>query len=181
VVFLFAALVHLAVSLAILVATTLVVELAQDGSGSAPLRPSLPRGAERLSPCASPVADYRSAPRCGTSTSPWTNATSPWMSHFSVSCRESSTPGAADTRFHSSWSGAHSSAVLTRFAGCTSPASSDTSLKALPGRTLPSSIVHVASSGSWPAPPVFVEEEGWTRRCLECNENGLVRCPNCCS
>jgi glutaredoxin domain-containing cysteine-rich protein 1 len=28
---------------------------------------------------------------------------------------------------------------------------------------------------------VFVEEEGRARRCLECNENGLVRCPNCCS
>jgi len=28
---------------------------------------------------------------------------------------------------------------------------------------------------------VFVEEEGLARRCIECNENGLVRCPNCCS
>ncbi|KAG8063337.1 hypothetical protein GUJ93_ZPchr0003g16665 [Zizania palustris] len=28
---------------------------------------------------------------------------------------------------------------------------------------------------------VFVEEEGCTRRCGDCNENGLVRCPNCCS
>ncbi|KAL6593937.1 hypothetical protein ACP70R_048838 [Stipagrostis hirtigluma subsp. patula] len=28
---------------------------------------------------------------------------------------------------------------------------------------------------------VFVEAEGLPRRCGECNENGLVRCPNCCS
>ncbi|CAD6203659.1 unnamed protein product [Miscanthus lutarioriparius] len=28
---------------------------------------------------------------------------------------------------------------------------------------------------------VFVEEEERARRCIECNENGLVRCPNCCS
>ncbi|XP_051214368.1 uncharacterized protein At5g39865-like [Lolium perenne] len=28
---------------------------------------------------------------------------------------------------------------------------------------------------------VFVEEEGHTRRCGHCNENGLVRCPSCCS
>ncbi|CAN6295070.1 unnamed protein product [Urochloa humidicola] len=28
---------------------------------------------------------------------------------------------------------------------------------------------------------VFVEEEGRARRCIECNENGLVRCPSCCS
>ncbi|PKU83434.1 uncharacterized protein At3g28850-like [Dendrobium catenatum] len=28
---------------------------------------------------------------------------------------------------------------------------------------------------------VFVEDEGRLRRCEECNENGLVRCPNCCS
>ncbi|KAG0483677.1 hypothetical protein HPP92_011761 [Vanilla planifolia] len=28
---------------------------------------------------------------------------------------------------------------------------------------------------------VFVEEESRVRRCEECNENGLVRCPNCCS
>ncbi|XP_008810037.1 uncharacterized protein At5g39865-like [Phoenix dactylifera] len=28
---------------------------------------------------------------------------------------------------------------------------------------------------------VFVEEEGRMRRCEECNENGLVRCPKCCS
>ncbi|WOL06720.1 hypothetical protein Cni_G15454 [Canna indica] len=27
---------------------------------------------------------------------------------------------------------------------------------------------------------IFVEEEGRLRRCLECNENGLVRCPDCC-
>jgi hypothetical protein len=181
VVFLFTTPVHLAVLLVILVAAALVVELAQDGSRCAPLRSSLPQGAERLSPCASAVADRSSAPHCGASTSPWMNATSPWMSHSSVSYRESSTPRATDTRFHSSWSGARSSAALTRSAGCTSPASSDTSLKALPGRTLPSSTMHVASSGLWPAPLVFVEEEGWTRRCLECNENGMARCPNCCS
>ncbi|CAN6289422.1 unnamed protein product [Urochloa humidicola] len=28
---------------------------------------------------------------------------------------------------------------------------------------------------------VFVEEEGCARRCIDCNENGLVRCLNCCS
>ncbi|XP_045799527.1 uncharacterized protein At3g28850-like [Trifolium pratense] len=28
---------------------------------------------------------------------------------------------------------------------------------------------------------VFDEDEGLLKRCLECNENGLVRCPNCCS
>ncbi|KQK21649.1 uncharacterized protein At3g28850 [Brachypodium distachyon] len=28
---------------------------------------------------------------------------------------------------------------------------------------------------------VFVEEEGRARLCGDCNENGLVRCPNCCS
>ncbi|KAF0913507.1 hypothetical protein E2562_023253 [Oryza meyeriana var. granulata] len=28
---------------------------------------------------------------------------------------------------------------------------------------------------------VFVEEEGFARRCGDCNENGLVRCPHCCS
>jgi hypothetical protein len=153
--------------------------VACDPRGGRPRRRARP-GRLRICP-ASAVADPRSAPRSGASMSPWMNATSPWMSHSSVSCRESSTPGAADTRFHSSWSGARSSAALTRSAGCTSPASSDTSLKALPGRTLPSSTVHVASSGLWPVPLVFVEEEGWTRRCLECNENGLVRCPNCCS
>ncbi|XP_068659291.1 uncharacterized protein At5g39865 [Aristolochia californica] len=27
---------------------------------------------------------------------------------------------------------------------------------------------------------VFVEEEGQLRRCPECNENGLIRCPYCC-
>ncbi|CAL9148407.1 unnamed protein product, partial [Musa hybrid cultivar] len=27
---------------------------------------------------------------------------------------------------------------------------------------------------------VFIEEERRLRRCLECNENGLVRCPDCC-
>uniref|UniRef100_A0A0A8ZIP5 Uncharacterized protein n=1 Tax=Arundo donax TaxID=35708 RepID=A0A0A8ZIP5_ARUDO len=38
-----------------------------------------------------------------------------------------------------------------------------------------------------PCPPcdgsrkVFVEAEGFARRCGHCNENGLVRCPNCCS
>lgn len=26
---------------------------------------------------------------------------------------------------------------------------------------------------------VFVEAEGQLRRCLDCNENGLMRCPNC--
>ncbi|RWR79882.1 glutaredoxin family protein [Cinnamomum micranthum f. kanehirae] len=26
---------------------------------------------------------------------------------------------------------------------------------------------------------VFVEEEGQLRRCMDCNENGLMRCPNC--
>lgn len=28
---------------------------------------------------------------------------------------------------------------------------------------------------------VFVEEEGQMRRCTDCNENGLVRCPSCCT
>nr|KYP37908.1 Uncharacterized protein At3g28850 family [Cajanus cajan] len=28
---------------------------------------------------------------------------------------------------------------------------------------------------------VFDEDEGVLKRCLECNENGLIRCPNCCS
>lgn len=28
---------------------------------------------------------------------------------------------------------------------------------------------------------VFDEEEDRVKRCLECNENGLVRCPDCCS
>jgi len=28
---------------------------------------------------------------------------------------------------------------------------------------------------------VFDEEEGCLKRCLECNENGLLRCPCCCS
>ncbi|KAL4281320.1 hypothetical protein GQ457_03G028670 [Hibiscus cannabinus] len=28
---------------------------------------------------------------------------------------------------------------------------------------------------------VFDEDEGLLKRCLECNENGLIRCPNCCS
>lgn len=28
---------------------------------------------------------------------------------------------------------------------------------------------------------VFDEDEGLLKRCLECNENGLVRCPNCCT
>ncbi|CAL5431131.1 unnamed protein product [Camellia sinensis] len=28
---------------------------------------------------------------------------------------------------------------------------------------------------------VFEEEEGKLRRCPECNENGLIRCPGCCS
>ncbi|XP_057458072.1 uncharacterized protein At5g39865-like [Lotus japonicus] len=28
---------------------------------------------------------------------------------------------------------------------------------------------------------VFDEDEGLLKRCLECNENGLVRCPGCCS
>lgn len=27
---------------------------------------------------------------------------------------------------------------------------------------------------------IFEEEEGQLRRCLDCNENGLIRCPNCC-
>ncbi|KAL9232661.1 hypothetical protein vseg_007743 [Gypsophila vaccaria] len=27
---------------------------------------------------------------------------------------------------------------------------------------------------------VFWEKEGRTRRCLDCNENGLIRCPGCC-
>ncbi|KAG9443682.1 hypothetical protein H6P81_015022 [Aristolochia fimbriata] len=27
---------------------------------------------------------------------------------------------------------------------------------------------------------IFIEEEGQLRRCPECNENGLVRCPYCC-
>lgn len=28
---------------------------------------------------------------------------------------------------------------------------------------------------------VFDEDEGELKRCLECNENGLIRCPDCCS
>ncbi|KAF9616074.1 hypothetical protein IFM89_028540 [Coptis chinensis] len=28
---------------------------------------------------------------------------------------------------------------------------------------------------------VFVEEDGQLTRCLDCNENGLLRCPSCCS
>ncbi|KAJ9685402.1 hypothetical protein PVL29_017440 [Vitis rotundifolia] len=28
---------------------------------------------------------------------------------------------------------------------------------------------------------VFDEDEGLLKRCLECNENGLIRCPDCCS
>ena len=28
---------------------------------------------------------------------------------------------------------------------------------------------------------VFDEEEEVLKRCLECNENGLIRCPDCCS
>ncbi|KAK6933959.1 Glutaredoxin [Dillenia turbinata] len=28
---------------------------------------------------------------------------------------------------------------------------------------------------------VFEEEDGQLRRCPECNENGLIRCPDCCS
>ncbi|XP_058204527.1 uncharacterized protein At5g39865 [Rhododendron vialii] len=28
---------------------------------------------------------------------------------------------------------------------------------------------------------VFEEEEGKLRRCTDCNENGLIRCPSCCS
>ncbi|CAL0328762.1 unnamed protein product [Lupinus luteus] len=28
---------------------------------------------------------------------------------------------------------------------------------------------------------LFDEDEGLMKRCLECNENGLIRCPNCCS
>lgn len=28
---------------------------------------------------------------------------------------------------------------------------------------------------------VFDEDEGELKRCLECNENGLIRCPHCCS
>uniref|UniRef100_A0ACD5XQ62 Uncharacterized protein n=1 Tax=Avena sativa TaxID=4498 RepID=A0ACD5XQ62_AVESA len=28
---------------------------------------------------------------------------------------------------------------------------------------------------------VFLEDEGRTSRCAHCNENGLVRCPSCCS
>ncbi|KAK9291182.1 hypothetical protein L1049_009370 [Liquidambar formosana] len=28
---------------------------------------------------------------------------------------------------------------------------------------------------------VFEEDEGLLRRCPDCNENGLIRCPNCCS
>ncbi|KAF8042628.1 hypothetical protein BT93_A1075 [Corymbia citriodora subsp. variegata] len=28
---------------------------------------------------------------------------------------------------------------------------------------------------------VFDEDEGVLKRCLECNENGLIRCPDCCS
>lgn len=28
---------------------------------------------------------------------------------------------------------------------------------------------------------IYDEEEDQLKRCLECNENGLIRCPNCCS
>lgn len=28
---------------------------------------------------------------------------------------------------------------------------------------------------------VFDEDEETLKRCIECNENGLIRCPNCCS
>ncbi|XP_022748359.1 uncharacterized protein At5g39865-like [Durio zibethinus] len=28
---------------------------------------------------------------------------------------------------------------------------------------------------------LFDEDEGLLKRCLECNENGLIRCPDCCS
>lgn len=28
---------------------------------------------------------------------------------------------------------------------------------------------------------VFDEDQGLLNRCLECNENGLIRCPDCCS
>ncbi|PON69798.1 Glutaredoxin [Parasponia andersonii] len=28
---------------------------------------------------------------------------------------------------------------------------------------------------------VFDEDKGMLKRCLECNENGLIRCPDCCS
>ncbi|PON98830.1 Thioredoxin-like fold containing protein [Trema orientale] len=28
---------------------------------------------------------------------------------------------------------------------------------------------------------VFDEDQGLLKRCLECNENGLIRCPDCCS
>ncbi|KAJ6326037.1 hypothetical protein OIU78_013182 [Salix suchowensis] len=28
---------------------------------------------------------------------------------------------------------------------------------------------------------LFDEDEGVLKRCLECNENGLIRCPDCCS
>ncbi|KAF5180978.1 Glutaredoxin [Thalictrum thalictroides] len=28
---------------------------------------------------------------------------------------------------------------------------------------------------------VYMEEEGQLRRCSNCNENGLIRCPSCCS
>ncbi|PKI62713.1 hypothetical protein CRG98_016888 [Punica granatum] len=28
---------------------------------------------------------------------------------------------------------------------------------------------------------VFDEDEEELKRCLECNENGLIRCPHCCS
>jgi len=28
---------------------------------------------------------------------------------------------------------------------------------------------------------LFDEEEDRVKRCLECNENGLIRCPDCCS
>ncbi|KAL5708346.1 hypothetical protein ACHQM5_019149 [Ranunculus cassubicifolius] len=28
---------------------------------------------------------------------------------------------------------------------------------------------------------IFVEEEGQLKRCVDCNENGLIRCPSCCS
>lgn len=28
---------------------------------------------------------------------------------------------------------------------------------------------------------IFDEDEGTLKRCMECNENGLIRCPDCCS
>ncbi|KAI4323534.1 hypothetical protein L6164_023131 [Bauhinia variegata] len=28
---------------------------------------------------------------------------------------------------------------------------------------------------------IFDEDEGMLKRCMECNENGLIRCPDCCS